>query len=138
MGSDTGRDLTVRVNGGDAAGELRSLMAWLGQDIPLRGRARLVADGDTTGTLGGGLEILSVALAPGGVAAAFATAFVAWIRSRRGNFEVEFERAGKKLKLTCGNVRGLSMAEISEQTSKLGALLGEPGQVIESHVDEGK
>jgi hypothetical protein len=138
MGSDTGRDLTVRVSGGDAAGELRSLMAWLGRDIPLRGRARLVPDGDTTGTLGGGLEILSVALAPGGVAAAFATAFVAWIRSRRGNFEVEIERDGKKLKVTSTNVRELTMAEINEQTSRLGALLDEPGQAVESRADEGR
>lgn len=124
MGPESVRDVAVQVTGDEAAGELRSLVTWLQDEPELRGRTRLASEYGRSGALDASLEILTVALAPGGAGSAFAAAFIAWIRSRRGDVEAELTRPdGSRVRVKAVNVRQMSSAEVAGQISELGALL---------------
>lgn len=122
MGSKAGYEIAVRAVSDGAAGEVRSFLSSLSDADELRGRGSLVsADSDAMGT---GLETLMVTLEPGGVAAAFAAVFIAWIRSRRGDVEVEIERPdGTRLRFSAKNARGLSPEQVSERIGQLRSMV---------------
>jgi len=90
-------DVTVTVEGDDAADELRSLWACLAEEEELRGRARMVEAPPVPGTLGVDPQSLAVALGPGGAVAVFAGVLVAWLRQRSSDVTVKATRNGDRV-----------------------------------------
>jgi hypothetical protein len=118
-------DLIVTISGPDAGDETRSLHAWLADDEELRGRARLAGAAVQPGTLGPAAETLAVALGPGGVTAALATALVAWLRHRTSDVVITARgNDGRELQLSAKRVHGMSPERLSEFTTRLADDLG--------------
>ncbi|GAA2937011.1 hypothetical protein GCM10020221_35960 [Streptomyces thioluteus] len=70
-----------------------------------------------------GDAVLAV-LEPGGVAAAFAGAVVAWVRTRRGSQTVTVTRPdGTRFTLSTTHVKGLDAQQAAELARKLAATL---------------
>lgn len=106
--------------------ELRSLRQWMVEEEALRGRVRLVSAAPEPGALGGVVETLAIALAPGGVATALASVVITWIRRRTGNVVVKIsEPGGKTYELSADNVRILSAEDLQEIAGKLARDLGD-------------
>ncbi|MCX4903120.1 hypothetical protein [Streptomyces sp. NBC_00878] len=74
-------DVSVRLDGLNQSGQLRSLALWLTAERELRGRVRTVEPPPEEGTLGPVVEEVLIAVAQGGIAALVA-ALVGWIRQR--------------------------------------------------------
>jgi hypothetical protein len=76
-------DLTITIT--DAGpDDLRSLRSWLVQEDELRGGVVLVPQSPAPGTLGAGLEALSVSLSGGGAISVLVAGTMSWIRQRYG------------------------------------------------------
>jgi hypothetical protein len=118
-------DVSVTMTGPDAADELRSLYAWLTGEDELRGHARLVGASPPPGALGTTADALVVALGPGGVSAAVATALVAWLRQRTGDVVIKARGRGTEVELSAKRVRGLDSAQLGELAQHLARELGE-------------
>lgn len=124
MESEPSAEVRVRVSGDGARGQLRSLSAWLSDDVALRGRWRLVAAPPGPGSMGAATEVLAITLGPGGLATALAATLIAWIRSRTGAVSVEFSRRdGTTMRLDAKNVRALAPEQASELADRLLTLL---------------
>ncbi|WP_063832353.1 effector-associated constant component EACC1 [Streptomyces novaecaesareae] len=101
-------DVTLTAAGGQEADELRSLRTWLTDVDELRGRVTSVESPPVPGTLGPVLDALAVALGPGGVATALATAVISWIRQRRGEVTLKISRPdGASVEISGKRVQGL-------------------------------
>jgi hypothetical protein len=117
-------DVRLTVQGADPASHLRSLQEWLAEPIELRGRVRSLERPPAPGTLGPVLDSLLVALGPGGVAGALATAVIAWIRHRQGEVTVEVTRPdGGSVKVSASNVRGMTPAQLRAQVDQVSRVL---------------
>jgi hypothetical protein len=75
----------LRIGGGDQVEEIASLGNWLQDEPELRGLTQRVGTSiEPTELSGGGVvELLTVALGSGGVAAALARSLNTWLRTRR-------------------------------------------------------
>ncbi|MFF9396757.1 effector-associated constant component EACC1 [Streptomyces griseoluteus] len=108
-------DVTLTAAGGQDADELRSLRTWLADVDELRGRVALVESPPVPGTLGPVLDALAVALGPGGVATALATAVFSWIRQRRGEVTVKISRPdGAAVEISAKRVQGVEGSSLRE------------------------
>lgn len=74
-------DVSVRLDGANQSGQLRSLALWLTAERELRGRVRTVEPPPEEGTLGPVVQEVLIAVAQGGIGA-FVAALVGWIRQR--------------------------------------------------------
>ncbi|MFF5391898.1 hypothetical protein ACFY5H_26700 [Streptomyces sp. NPDC013012] len=100
--------------GADAAHDLRR---WLSAEPALRGRIRAGAEEAVTepGAMGIGADALLALLAPGGVAAVFAGAVVAWAQTRRGSQTITITRPdGTEITIASEQVRGLDARQSAE------------------------
>jgi hypothetical protein len=114
----------VTAEGPDAADQLRSLHEWFGDVEELRGRVSLRERAPVPGTLGPVLEALAVALGPAGAATAFATAMIAWLRTRRGEVRIKVTFADRRsVELTARNVSELDAAALEQQVVHIAAML---------------
>lgn len=99
------------------------LNAWLSGDGELRGHVRLVPAAVPEGALGASLAQLLVALESGGMATAFASVLVAWIRRRAGSVSVKVTRPdGAQFELTAERVRELDAEALQRQAAQLAAM----------------
>ncbi len=113
-------DVRIAVAGGDELTELESLQEWLADSAELRGRVTACELPPPRGALGPVLDAILVALAPGSVATAVATALVSWLRHRAGAVRVEIELPdGRRLTLAADRVRELSDAQLRGQLADL-------------------
>lgn len=109
------------VNGHAGPDDLRR---WLGGQPALRGRVRRQTDGPLPGTMGAAGDVVLAVLEPGGVAAAFAGAVVAWVRTRRGTQTVTLTRPdGTRLTVSTTEVKGLDAQQAAELAQRLAATL---------------
>ncbi|MEU8742008.1 hypothetical protein ACFYPK_33495 [Streptomyces halstedii] len=124
-------NVTVTITGDGVADELRSLHEWLIAEEELRGRVRLMEAPPSPGTLGTVPEMLTIALAPGGVTAVLASAAIAWMRHRTGEVTCKLTRpGGTSVEFTAQRVRGTDMTEVRELVDRLADMLeGDPGVV---------
>jgi len=124
-------DVEVRAEGQDAADQLRSLRGWLADVDQLRGRVSARESPPPPGALGPVLDALGVALGPAGAATAFASAVIAWLRSRRGEVRVKVTLGdGRSVELAAKNVSGLDAAALDRHVIQIAALLeGGRGEV---------
>ncbi|MET7619076.1 hypothetical protein [Streptomyces sp. NPDC005408] len=114
----------MSAEGTDAADQLRSLHEWLGDVEELRGRISLAERPPEPGTLGPVLDGLAVAVGPAGAATAFATAVIAWLRTRRGEVRIKVTLADRRsVELTASNVSGLDSAALEQQVVHIAAML---------------
>lgn len=119
-------DVAIELNSRGSTDDLHSLRQWIVDDDVLRGRVRLVNTPPELGTLGGVVETLAVALAPGGMATALASVLITWIRRRTGNVIMRItEPDGRSYEISASNVRTLSADEIKEITAQLARDLGD-------------
>ncbi|MFB7467692.1 hypothetical protein ACFCZ1_30075 [Streptomyces sp. NPDC056224] len=115
---------TVRAMGPEGADQLRSLHDWLGDVDELRGRLSLDERSPEPGTLGPVLDALVVALGPAGAATAFATAVIAWLRTRPGKVHIKVTLEDRRsVELTAENVSGLDAAALNQQVTRIAAML---------------
>lgn len=121
---------------GDSAGAAAELRTWL-TDVPrLRGRVdraeqddRAGQDGDdsagrdngtSTRTMGPAVDALVAVLEPGGVAAVFAGALVAWLQTRRSSHTISVTRPdGTRITLSSRQARALSPQEAADLAERL-------------------
>ncbi|MFI8404993.1 hypothetical protein ACIGG5_32750 [Streptomyces sp. NPDC085463] len=109
--------------GADAAHDLRR---WLSVEPTLRGRIRTGAEEAVTepGAMGLGADALLALLAPGGVAAVFAGAVVAWAQTRRGSQTITITRPdGTEITIASEQVRGLDARQSADLARTLAAEL---------------
>jgi hypothetical protein len=115
--------LSLTGNSDDAT----DLDAWLSGERELRGRVRLAPTAVPEGALGADLTQLLVTLESGGMATAFASVLVAWIRRRAGSVTVKATRPdGATFELTAERVRGLDAEDLRKQAAQL-ATMAWPG-----------
>jgi hypothetical protein len=90
------------------------LAEWLGSDDELSGRVRLMAPPAPDGAMGAALPEIALLLGPaGGVAVAFASVLVTWLRRRSGPVSVRVTRGeGSEIQLVAENVRALTADEV--------------------------
>ncbi|MFL6120890.1 effector-associated constant component EACC1 [Actinophytocola sp.] len=118
----------VIADGPDAADQLRSLHEWLTDVAELRGRVHFEQSPPAPGAMGPALDALAIALGPGGAATAFATAVLAWLRSRRGDVRITVRLPnGASAELTAKRVADLDAAALQRQVDQIAGLL-EPGE----------
>ncbi|MFE9725828.1 hypothetical protein ACFYQ5_20075 [Streptomyces sp. NPDC005794] len=117
--------VVIRVEGGDSGGllELRRLLS---EEPELRGRVRgQLREPLPPDAMGLGADALIAMLAPGGVAAVFAGAVVAWVQSRRGDQTVTVIRPdGTEITISSTRVRGLDAQQNAQLARELAAALG--------------
>ncbi|MFE7110816.1 hypothetical protein ACFU98_16305 [Streptomyces sp. NPDC057575] len=117
----------------DAEGEsgTADLRSWL-TDLPeLRGRVDLadpadVGERDTApaDTMGAATDTLVAVLEPGGVAAVFAGALVAWVQTRRSSYSIKVIRPdGTEITISSRQARSMT----PEETADLAERLARPG-----------
>jgi plastocyanin len=112
--------MTVRSDREDrnGAAELRS---WLNGVPELRGRVNR-AEGEPApeGAMGAAADTLVAVLEPGGVAAVFAGALVAWVQTRRGNHTVTVTRAdGTEITITSPRAGSMTPEELAALAERL-------------------
>lgn len=116
------------VDGPDALDQLRSLQKWLGDVDELRGRLSVQQSPPEPGTLGPVLDALAVALGPGGAATAFATATIAWLRSRRADISIKVKLPeGRSVEFTAKRVAGLDGDALRQHVDQVAAMLNDEG-----------
>ncbi|MGC4770505.1 effector-associated constant component EACC1 [Micromonospora sp. DT44] len=122
------------MSGEDHLAALESLQEWLVDDGELRGRVTGLESPPPPGALGPVLDSLLLALAPGSVATALATALISWIRHRGGAVRVEVELPdGRRVKLEADRVRELTDAQVRAHLVDLVAALTTDTVALESN-----
>ncbi len=112
--------------GPDAADQLRSLHEWLTDVQELRGAVSMREGPPKPGTLGPVLDALAVALGPAGAATAFATAVIAWLRTRRGEVRIKVTLTdGRSVELTATKVAHLDAAALEQQVVLVADMLSQ-------------
>jgi hypothetical protein len=120
---------------GDDAVHLCESLNW---DSELRGRTRLAPAAAPEGTLGADLAQLLVTLESGGMATAFATVLVAWIKRRAGSVTAKVTRPdGATFELTAERVHGLKPEDLQKQVEQLAAMAW-PGEAAVTPPEEGQ
>jgi hypothetical protein len=121
LGEEMTGSLTIFLDGtGDDAIDLHKSLNW---DRKLHGRARLVPVAAPRGTLGAHLTQLLVTLESGGMATAFATVLVTWIKKRAGSVTAKVTLPdGTAIELTAERVRGLKPEDLQKQIEQLAAM----------------
>jgi Effector Associated Constant Component 1 len=131
-------DVRVAVEGGDALAELESLRDWLIGVEDLRGRVTGVQAPPPPGALGPVLEVIEVALGPGGAATAFAAALISWIRQRSGAVKVRVERPGGGcVQFDAEHVRSLAGPELRVQLEAMLHVMRQDGDVTDESDEAG-
>lgn len=97
-------DALIGVDGGDQAAELIALAGWLRGERQLQGAVQLVRGGSGDTGLGGGLDVLSVAVGSGGVGVALAQSLAAWLRTRRSDVKVTITANGRTVEVDARQV----------------------------------
>ncbi|MFG3526951.1 hypothetical protein ACGF8B_09400 [Streptomyces sp. NPDC047917] len=131
--------LTVSVEGGDSGG-LHHLRRWLSDEPELRGRIRgRTASPLPSDAMGLGAEALLAVVGPGGVAAVFAGALVAWVQSRRGDQTVTITRPdGATVTVSATRVRGMTAEQNARLARELIAFLGPAPDPVPVPPDDGE
>ncbi|MCX4400079.1 hypothetical protein OG887_43230 (plasmid) [Streptomyces sp. NBC_00053] len=129
--------VTVALAGAGTADELRSLHEWLSAEEELRGRVRLVQSPPPPNALGSVPEMLTVALAPGGVSAVLASAAIAWMRHRTGEVVCKLTKPdGTSVEVSAQRVRGSDVAEVRELVTELTQMLNDSSGVVGGGSDD--
>ncbi|MEU6234809.1 hypothetical protein [Kitasatospora sp. NPDC047058] len=109
---------------GGALRELHELRGWLAGEPALRGRVLRAGGAPEPGSMGAAADALVALLEPGGVAAVFAGAVVAWVRTRRVGHTLTITRPdGSRLSLSTRQVKGLTPQQIADLVRELTAAL---------------
>ncbi|MFC9623449.1 hypothetical protein ACFTXM_26795 [Streptomyces sp. NPDC056930] len=108
---------------GEGRSHTHALRNWLSEEPRLRGRIRVGDGGDLpAGAMGLGADALIALLAPGGVAAVFAGAVVAWAQTRRGSQTITITRPdGTEITISSDHVRGLDAQQTATLARQLAA-----------------
>ncbi|MFI6273779.1 hypothetical protein [Streptomyces sp. NPDC050988] len=117
-------DVSVRLDGADQSGRLRSLALWLTAERELRGRVRTVEPPPEEGTLGPVVQEVLIAVAQGGIGALVA-ALVGWIRQRGVDVTCSLTTTtGITVEVSTSRVRAASPEELQALVADLAESLG--------------
>ncbi|MGW2089989.1 effector-associated constant component EACC1 [Streptomyces sp. NPDC001880] len=128
--------ITVRDDGGQVVTD--DLRGWLGRQRELRGRIQRgsAAARPTLDTMGAEAELITLLLAPGGVATVLAAAVVAWVQNRSGSQTVTITRAdGTEVTVTSDRVKGLTAQQTSELAQQIAGSLMPQAQQTDGAAD---
>lgn len=116
--------IAITSEDGDS-GALRELRRWLSEEPELRGRIRPHTPGPLRpDTMGLEADALLALLAPGGVAAVFAGALVAWVQTRRGDQTITVTRPdGTTVTVSTTRLKGLDAEQNARFVRELAASL---------------
>jgi hypothetical protein len=78
----------IRISQGDAVAESVSLRQWLRGERALAGAVRVIPHQPAETELGGGLELLTVALGSGGAGVTLAKSLITWLQTRRPDVKI--------------------------------------------------
>ncbi|MFC9589942.1 hypothetical protein ACFTUC_09170 [Streptomyces sp. NPDC056944] len=113
--------VTVQGDADNADGGVAELGTWL-RDVPqLRSRVdRAGRDNASPGTMGPAMDTLVAVLEPGGVAAVFTGALVAWLQTRRSSHTISVTRPdGTQITLSSRQARALSPQDAADIAERL-------------------
>ncbi|MFF3706163.1 effector-associated constant component EACC1 [Streptomyces phaeochromogenes] len=117
-------DVSVRLDGANQSGQLRSLALWLTAERELRGRVRTVEPPPEEGTLGPVVQEVLIAVAQGGIGA-FVAAFVGWIRQRGVDITCSVTTStGITVEVSTSRVRAADPEELQALVADLAESLG--------------
>jgi hypothetical protein len=91
-------DARIGVAGGDGD-EVAALAVWLGDEDELRGRVRVVHAPIGEGEMGSLPELVTVALASGGVGRVLAASLKTWLTTRRTSAKITVETEKRRVSL---------------------------------------
>ncbi|MER6605412.1 hypothetical protein ABT282_05770 [Streptomyces sp. NPDC000927] len=130
--------IAITSEDGDS-GALRELRRWLSEEPELRGRIRAHTPGPLRpDTMGLEADALLALLAPGGVAAVFAGALVAWVQTRRGDQTVTLTRPdGTTVTVSTTRLKGLNAEQNARFVRELAASLDTPPTTMSAPVRTG-
>ncbi|MEV8405927.1 hypothetical protein AB0R12_08965 [Streptomyces niveus] len=129
--------VTVRGDENSGDGGAAELGTWL-RDVPqLRGRVdRAERDGAPPGAMGAAVDTLVAVMEPGGVAAVFVGALVAWLQTRRSSHTISVTRPdGTRITLSSRQARALSPQEAADLAERLARPAGDGGQQTETQAE---
>lgn len=113
----------------ESSEELRDLGEYLLDTDDLRGRVRQRLRPPGPEDMGPELDALQLVLGPAGITTATVTAFIAWVRSRRGTVQVTVHGAsGRKVELKASNVAALNAEGLQQLTISLLEAVNSDGQ----------
>ncbi|WP_327722156.1 hypothetical protein OG381_47295 [Streptomyces sp. NBC_00490] len=114
----------------DGAAPCVLLRQWLDEQPELRGRTRRQTVAiPPPGEMGVAADALLALLEPGGVAAAFAGAVVAWAQTRRGSQTITVRQSdGREVTIVSTHVRGMDAEQSADLARRLVADLMTPTQ----------
>ncbi|MFD3844046.1 hypothetical protein ACFWWC_48975 [Streptomyces sp. NPDC058642] len=112
----------------DGAAPCELLRQWLDEQPELRGRTRRQTVAiPPPGEMGVAADALLALLEPGGVAAAFAGAVVAWAQTRRGSQTITVRQSdGREVTIVSTHVRGMDADQSADLARRLAADLMTP------------
>ena len=115
----------------DGPGPSELLRQWLNEQPELRGRTRRrTAAAPAPDEMGVAADALLALLEPGGVAAAFAGAVVAWAQTRRGSQTITLRQAdGREITIVSTHVKGMDADRTADLARQLAADLMSPPEV---------
>ncbi|MCX5603260.1 hypothetical protein OOK29_34500 [Streptomyces phaeochromogenes] len=117
-------DVSVRLDGANQSGQLRSLALWLTAERELRGRVRTVEPPPEEGTLGPVVQEVLIAVAQGGIGA-FVAALVGWIRQRGVDITCSVTTStGITVEVSTSRVRAADAEELQALVADLAEGLG--------------
>jgi hypothetical protein len=90
---------------GDAVAEIVSLGEWLRGERALAGAVRAVPRQPAETELGGGLELLAVALGSGGAGATLAKSLITWLQTRRSGVKITVTTRSGSVTLEASQVK---------------------------------
>jgi Effector Associated Constant Component 1 len=114
-------DAEILLDSDRSLDDLAALAEWLRSERTLQGRVQTVQRAPREGELGGGLELLSVALGSGGVVTAFISSLGTWMTSRRTAVTVTL-----KVGDTCVTFDALKGKSLKEVTALVASALEAP------------
>jgi hypothetical protein len=117
-------DVSVRLDGADKSGHLRSLALWLTSERELRGRVRTVEPPPEEGTLGPVVQEVLIAVGQGGIGA-FVAALVGWIRQRGVDITCSVTTTtGITVEVSTSRIRAADPEELRSLVADLAESLG--------------
>jgi membrane-associated two-gene conflict system component 1 (EACC1) len=94
----------IQVDGSNAASDGEDLWDWLRRERGLTGRVARISKAPGPTDLGGLIDVLTVALGSGGVAAVLAQSLSAWLTSRRSNVTVTVTTAAGTVTVSAADI----------------------------------
>jgi hypothetical protein len=118
--------LEIRLQGSHSIDELVSLQDYINAEHGLRAAAKLERQATTDGSLGAVVDLVAVALSPGGVAAILAPALITWIRQHRSKVSLCIKKEdGSEVELSADRIKAVDVEQLRKLVAEISEALAD-------------